>query len=173
MLPLRQRIRKTLVILAFLYFPITMNNLSPYLVIDGAAQGVVNGSLVMFGLMFLSSLFLGRLWCGWICPGGGMQEMVEPVNNRPVRLFRIDWIKWLIWIPWITLIIFMAARAGGYHRIDVLAGTDNGISVAGSPDRPIINAYIIHYFVIFLFTGLAVIMGRGLGVIRFAGWPHS
>jgi ferredoxin-type protein NapH len=77
-LPLRQRIRKALVILAFLSFPITMNFLSPYVIIDGAMSGIVNGSLVMFGLMFVSSLFLGRAWCGWVCPGAGMQEIVEP-----------------------------------------------------------------------------------------------
>ena len=93
-LPTRQRIRKGLVILAFLSFPVTMNFLSPYVIIDGAMNGVVNGSLVMFGLMFLSSLFLGRAWCGWVCPGGGMQEIVEPVNRRPVNGKRIDWIKW-------------------------------------------------------------------------------
>lgn len=63
-LPLRQRIRKALVILAFLSFPVTMNYLSPYVIVEGAAHDVVNGSLVMFVLMFLSSLFLGRLWCG-------------------------------------------------------------------------------------------------------------
>ena len=77
-LPLRQRNRKTLVMLAFLSFPITLNFLSPYVVIDGAMNGIVNGSLMLFGLMFVSSLFLGRAWCGWICPGGGMQEIAGP-----------------------------------------------------------------------------------------------
>ena len=70
----RQRFRKALVILAFLSFPITMNYLSPYVIIDGAMNGIVNGSLVMFGLMFISSLFLGRLWCGWVCPAAGCRK---------------------------------------------------------------------------------------------------
>ena len=47
-LPLRQRLRKALIILAFLSFPITMNFLSPYVIIDGAMHGIVNGSLMMF-----------------------------------------------------------------------------------------------------------------------------
>jgi len=162
-IPLRQRVRKALVILAFLSFPITMNYLSPYVIIDGAMNGVVNGSLVMFGLMFLSSLFLGRLWCGWICPGGGMQEIVDPVNAKPVNRGRINWIKWLIWIPWTTLIAGMAIRAGGYTRMDLLYNTQNGISVAGSADRPIIFAYVIYYIVIALFIGLAVFVGRRAG----------
>src|SRR5512141_333231 len=79
-LPTRQRIRKALVILTFLSFPITMNFLSPYVIIDGAMNGIVNGSVVMFGLMFAASLFLGRAWCGWVCPGGAMGEMAELVS---------------------------------------------------------------------------------------------
>lgn len=98
-LPMRQRIRKALVIIAFLSFPVTMNFLSPYVIIDGAMNGIVNGSLIMFGLMFVSSLFLGRAWCGWVCPGAGMQEIMEPVNKKPVNPSKVDWIKWLIWIP--------------------------------------------------------------------------
>jgi ferredoxin-type protein NapH len=156
----RQRIRKALIFLAFLSFPITMNFLSPYVIIDGAMQGIVNGSLVMFGLMFLSSLFLGRLWCGWICPGGGMQEMVEPVNLRPVNGRKLDWIKWAIWILWVILILVMVFLAGGYHSVDLLLNTQGGISVAGTPDRPIIIAYIIYYAVVGLFVGLAIFVGR-------------
>lgn len=162
-LPLRQRIRKALIILTFLSFPITMNFFSPYVIIDGAANGILNGSLAMFGLMFVSSLFLGRAWCGWVCPGSGMQEMVEPVNNRPINGRKMDWIKWLIWIPWITLIVFLAVRGGGYRTVDLLYHTQGGVSVAGSPDRPILFAYVIYYVVIALFVGLAVFVGRRAG----------
>ncbi len=159
-LPLRQRVRKALVILTFLSFPITMNYLSPYVIVNGAADGILNGSLVMFALMFISSLFLGRAWCGWVCPGGGIQEIVEPVNNHRVKGKKIDWIKWLIWIPWIALIVLLVLRSGGYHRIDLLYHTEGGISFAGSADRPILIAYIIYYSVIALFVGLAIFVGR-------------
>ena len=162
-LSLRQRTRKALIILAFLSFPITINYLSPYLIIDSAMNGIVNGSLIMFGLMFLSSLFLGRAWCGWVCPGGGMQEIVETVNMKPVNGRKVDWIKWLIWIPWISIIVWMVVSAGGYSNVNFLYGTQNGISVAGDVDRPIIFAYIVYYFVIFLFVGLAIFAGRRAG----------
>lgn len=162
-LPIRQRIRKAIVLLLFLSFPIVMNYLSPYVIIDGAANGILNGSAILFGAMFISSLFLGRLWCSWICPGGGMQELVEPINNKQVHRSRLDWVKWLIWVPWLSLIIFLVIHSGGYHRIDFLYNTQNGISVAGSPDRPILFAYIIYYLVIGLFVGLAVFLGRRAG----------
>jgi len=159
-LPARQRMRKTLLILAFLTFPVTMNFFSPYVIIDGAAQGVINGSLAMFALMFVSSLFLGRLWCGWVCPAAGLQEMVEPVNRKAVSGHKIDWIKWVVWIPWISLITWLALRAGGYQRIDLLLNTQNGISLAGTAERPIVFAYVIYYGVIALIFGLAAFVGR-------------
>ncbi len=156
-LPTRQRVRKALVIFAFLSFPVTMNFLSPYVIIDGAMNGIINGSLIMFGLMFLSSLFLGRAWCGWVCPGGGMQEIVEPVNRRSINGRKLDWIKWAIWIPWINLIVWMAIQAGGYSRVDFFHLTNTGISV----DEPF--KYITYYLVIFLFIGLASFVGRRAG----------
>ena len=156
-LPLRQRIRKALVILAFLSFPITMNFLSPYVIIDGAMNGIVNGSLIMFGLMFLSSLFLGRAWCGWVCPGGGMQEIVEPVNNRPIKNKKIDWIKWLIWVPWVSLIVFMVIKAGGYQQVNFFHLTENVVSV----DDP--WKYITYYLVVLIFISLAIFAGRRAG----------
>ena len=156
-LPRRQRIRKALVILAFLSFPVTMNFLSPYVIIDGAMNGIVTGSLIMFGLMFLSSLVLGRAWCGWVCPGGGMQEIVEPINRRPVNGPRVDWIKWVIWIPWVSLIVWAAVQAGGYASVDFLHLTESGVSV----DGPV--KYITYYLVIGLFIGLASFAGRRAG----------
>ena len=132
-LPLRQRIRKALVIIAFLSFPITMNYLSPYVILEASAGGIVNGSLIMFGLLFVLSLFLGRAWYGWLCPGGGIQEIFEPINRKSVKGYRIDWIKWLIWISWVSLIVWLVIQAGGYQQVDLLMHTENGISVAGAP----------------------------------------
>lgn len=155
-LPARQRLRKGIVLLAFLSFPITMNFLSPYVIVDSAAQGIVNGSLIMFGLMFLSALVLGRAWCGWVCPGAGMQEIVESVNIQPVSK-KVDWIKWAIWVPWMSLIVWLAIRAGGYSRVDFLYLTETGISV----DDP--RKYVIYYGVVLIFVGLAAFVGRRAG----------
>jgi polyferredoxin len=134
-----------------------MNFLSPYVIVDAAVNGIVNGSLILFGLMFVVSLFLGRAWCGWICPGGGMQEIVEPVNNRPVNPAKIDWIKWLVWTPWVSLIAWMVIRAGGYTQVNFLHLTDTGISV----DEPL--KYITYYGVVLIFVGIAAFAGRRAG----------
>jgi polyferredoxin len=153
-LPARQRLRKGLVILGFISFPITMNYLSPYVIVDGAMQGIVNASLILFGLMFLSSLMLGRAWCGWICPGAGMQEIIEPLNSHRVKGSRLDWIKWLIWIPWISIILWLVVQAGGYKSVDFFHLTESGVSV----DTPL--KYITYYFVVMLMMGIAALVGR-------------
>lgn len=155
--PRRQRIRKALVLLSFLLFPITLNFLSPYLIVVGALSGIVNGSLILFGSLFLGSLFFGRLWCGWICPGAGMAELAAPINSAPFRSPRADWIKWAIWAPWVLLIATLAIGAGGYRGIDPLFMTESGVSV----DEPV--KYVVYFAVVGLFVGLAIAFGRRAG----------
>jgi ferredoxin-type protein NapH len=162
-LVLRQRIRRGLLLLSFLLFPITLNYFSPYVIIDGASQGIINGSLIMFSLMFLSSLFVGRFWCGWLCPVGGFAENCFPLQAKPVKGRHLDWIKWFIWVPWIGIIIWAVVSAGGYHSVNAFLDTENGISIAGAPDRPIIFAYLIYYIVLGLFLVLSLLVGRRAG----------
>jgi ferredoxin-type protein NapH len=162
-LVMRQRVRKALLIVSFLLFPVIMNYFSPYVIIDGASQGIINGSFIVFGLLLLSSLFLGRAWCGWLCPAGALGEICQAANDHPVNGKKIDWIKWAIWVPWLGIIIALAISAGGYQRVDFTLDTVNGISVAGDAERPALFAYIIYYIVVGLFAGLSIFAGRRAG----------
>lgn len=148
----RQQIRKTILLISFLLFPVTIWYFSPYLIIMGAAQGVITGSFIVFVLLFVGSLFFGRVFCGWICPAAGLQEACTMIQTKPVR--RGNWIKYLIWIPWIALIGFISYQAGGLKTIDPFFQTDHGISVT-SPSN-----YIIFYTVTGLITILALTVGR-------------
>ena len=155
----RQAIRKTLLLVSFIIFPVTINYFSPYLVIDSTLSGVVNGSLIVFGSMFVGSLFFGRLWCGWACPAAGLQDAARGASDRRVGR-RVDLVKWVIWVPWVVAIVLGAVRAGGYKSVDLLYGTVGGISVAGSEDRPVIAAYMVYVLVVAIFLGLALALGR-------------
>lgn len=159
---MRQSWRKFLIILTFLSFPITMNYLSPYIIVDGAIQGTVSGSFLVFIGLFLSALILGRGFCGWVCPAAGYQECLGIVNNRPVSS-KVNWIKFLIWTPWILLIAAMFILAGGIFKIDPFLLTDYGISVS-EPLR-----YIIYYGVLFLVTVISISLGRR-GFCHSACW---
>jgi ferredoxin-type protein NapH len=125
--PMRQRVRKGIILTTFILFPIIMNYFSPYVIIDGASQGIINGSFIVLGLMFLASLVLGRAWCGWVCPAGGLQEAASGVNNGPFKTGRRDWIKWFIWAPWLGVIVVSAISAGGYRRVDFFHLTESGV----------------------------------------------
>jgi ferredoxin-type protein NapH len=155
--PLRQRIRKGLILSIFLLFPIIMNYFSPYVIIDGASQGIVNGSLIVFGLMFLSALLVGRAWCGWVCPAGGLQEAAFAINNGPFKTGKRDWIKWFIWVPWVGIVVAVAISGGGYRRVDFYHLTERGVSVT----EPM--QYITYLTVVGVFFGLAILAGRRAG----------
>jgi ferredoxin-type protein NapH len=150
----RQRVRKALLLLFFILFPVIMNYLSPYLSISGASKGIISGSLLFFGLLFFSSLLLGRAFCGWVCPGGGAQEVCTLVNDRPVRRKRLDWIKYLIWIPWFAVILFFLIRSGRALSVRSLYQMDTFVSVDSA------SRYIIYYFVLFLIVIPAAAVGR-------------
>jgi len=71
----RQRVRTALIIFSFILMPVTFAYISCPIIIEGASKGIATGGLIVFTLLFISSLFLGRLWCGWLCPAGGLQEI--------------------------------------------------------------------------------------------------
>ena len=153
----RQRVRLAILILSLLLFPITMNYLSPYVIMYGASMGVINGSFIVFGLLFIGSLFFGRMWCAWICPAGGLGEVCRLSNDKPIEHKWLDAVKWVIWIVWLGMIAFFAVSAGGYKNVDFFLLTESGISV----DAPM--KYIIYLIVVGIFMGLALLLGRRAG----------
>ncbi|MDY6868601.1 MAG: 4Fe-4S binding protein [Chloroflexota bacterium] len=150
----RQRLISAVILFTFLLFPVVINFLSPYIIIDGAFQGIITGSFILFVLLFISSLFLGRLWYSWVCPAAELQEAFFAANNKPVKGKRIDWIKWVIWVLWIEVIVLGVITAGGLTKIAPLHLTESGISV----DEP--GKYMIFYIVIGSVFCLAVFFGR-------------
>lgn len=126
----RQKVRKALITGSFILFPLTMNYLSPALVVMGASKGIVTGSLIFFTMLFCSSLVMGRGFCGWLCPGAGVQEPLRKVRGRRVKVNWKEYIKIvLIWIPWIYFIVRGFLTAGGIYSVEPLYLTEYGISV--------------------------------------------
>ncbi len=78
----RQQTRSILTVIMFILFPVIYYYFSPILVIIGASVGIIDGSLIVFASLFVSSLFVGRVFCGWICPGGATQELCMKANNK-------------------------------------------------------------------------------------------
>jgi ferredoxin-type protein NapH len=150
----RQKIRKALIFILFLLFPVVLYYLSPALIIEGASKGIITGSFIVFSLLFISSLFVGRSYCGWICPGAGLQEACFRISDKRAKGEKFNRIKYFIWVPWIGIIIFQALKAGGLYTIKPFFQTKYGISVAEPANYP------VFYTVIGLITVLSFTAGK-------------
>jgi len=150
----RQKIRKTLIFISFLLFPITMFYSSPAIIIFGASRGIIAGSFISFSIMFVASLVVGRLFCGWLCPAAGIQEALFTVQDK--RVIKNNWIKYLIWLPWISTIFILFIR-NGVRSVEPLFGIKYGISI--SEPR--------HYIVYFIFLTLFVVLSLAVGKRSF------
>jgi polyferredoxin len=149
----RQKLRKGIILISFFLFPATFYYFSPVLIIMAATEGIINGSFIMFGLLFISSLVLGRAFCGWICAAGGCQEMI--LLAREKRVTKGNYIKWIIWVPWFSSIVILAIRGGGYATVDFFYQTKYGFSISG------VQSLITYFTVLFVLIVLpAFIFGR-------------
>jgi len=122
----RQSIRKGLLAAMLVLFQYRLFHLffSPVLLVVAASQGIVNGSLLIYALLFLSSLYFGRAWCGWLCPCAAINEACSVVVHKRCSGGSADKIKYVVFALWVGLIGFMAIRAGGFHAVDPLYGVD-------------------------------------------------
>lgn len=150
----RQKIRKLILIISLLLFPVTLYYFSPALIINAALNGIINGSFIVFVLMFLLSIPFGRIFCAYFCPAGGLQECVFEVNeNKPKQGWR-NYIKYIIWIIWISVVVFCYFYNEKKVSIDFFFETENGISVSS------IQSYIIYYGIICLFFIPSILFGK-------------
>lgn len=150
----RQNLRKLLLIISLLLFPVTIWYMSPYLIIRGAMEGIVSGSFIVFVCMLLGSIFFGRIFCGWLCPMGGLQECLCSVNERTPKQGWRNYIKIVIWIIWIAGVILCFVFRKQEITIDFFYMTDHGVSITE------IYNYVIYYGVIFLVLIPAVLFGK-------------
>lgn len=150
----RQKRRKLLLIISLLLFPITIYYFSPYVIIMGAMEGIINGSFIVFGMMLVGSIFFGRLFCGYLCPAGGLQECAFVVNDKEPKQGWKNNIKYIIWIMWIMVVVFCYVKKGEIVKIDFFYKTQYGISVSN------VYCYIIYYGIVMLVFAPAVLFGK-------------
>lgn len=150
----RQRLRKLLLTASLLLFPITLYYFSPALIINAGLKGIINGSFIVFVLMFLFSVPFGRLFCAYICPAGGLQECAFSVNEKLPKQGWRNYIKYIIWMIWLSVVIFCYFHHGKIIKMDFLFETENGISVSS------VQSYIIYYGIVCLIFIPSVLCGK-------------
>jgi len=159
----RQKKRKTFLTIMFLLFPLLYYYFSPYLIIMGASEGVVTGSFIIFIALFIASLFMGRAFCGWVCPAGGQQELSVKLRDIRFKGGRRDWFKYFIWAPWLMLIAFIFISAGGIRYVDFFYQTYYGLSISN------FESLILFLMILIIIAVVALVTGRR-GFCHTACW---
>lgn len=149
-----QQIRKLLITISLLLFPITLYYFSPALIINAGLNGVINGSFIVFALMFLLSIPFGRLFCAYLCPAGGLQECTFAINDKKPKQGWRNYVKYIIWCIWLVAVVFSYFGGGEIVKIDFFFETENGISVSS------IQSYIIYYGIVCIIFIPAVVFGK-------------
>lgn len=150
----RQKIRKLLLISALLLFPITIYYFSPALIIQGAYEGIITGSFIVFIAMFIIAIFFGRIFCGYLCPAGALQECAMPINDKPPKQGWKNFIKYIIWTAWIALVVLSFIFHKNSLSVNIFYQTDHGISISD------IYGYIIYYGIILLVLIPSIVFGK-------------
>lgn len=151
---MKRKTSKTLTFLSFLLFPVTFNFLSPYVSLDGAFQGIITGSLLVFTLMAITGLVFRRAWCSYICPWAAPSAYIGTINDKRVNRRVLRRIRYTVFGIWFIILISAFILAGGVKGVDPLHLTETGVSV----DMPI--KYITYYMVLAILFVLTILIGR-------------
>lgn len=119
-----QKIRKPIVIssaLLFHFFLVFHLLFSPVIIVIASFKGIINASFVTFVIIILLSLFFGRAYCSWLCPGCGVQEIMSFIVKRKSKNSKTLIIKYFIFTLWITAII-SGYLLQGFRQIDFTYG---------------------------------------------------
>ncbi|MDX1473559.1 MAG: 4Fe-4S binding protein [Reinekea sp.] len=149
-----QQVRIAVLTVSTALFPLSFYYLSPVIPLQGSLNGVVTGSLVMFALLTVAAMVLGRSFCSWLCPAGGLQDQIALSRTRVVNVARLSWVKYVVWVAWLTVLLSLFYAAGGVTTIDVTFATEHGLSAAS------FEALVAYGCVVSVFMALPLLVGR-------------
>ena len=177
----RQRMRRVLIILSFVLYPVTFAYVSCPIITEAAGLGIVSGGLVVFALLFLGSLVAARLWCGFLCPAGGLQEACNLALRRPLLTRKLDWLKYVVFPGIFGSLALAIWSAGGLKSVDLFYRTQNGISILAAGGIAMFLGPVIITLLFTLIFGkrgfchtfcpIAVMLIIGRKIRNRAGWP--
>jgi ferredoxin-type protein NapH len=118
------QIRKPIVIsTAILFHLLLIFHLlfSPVIIVSAAYKGIINASFIAYSIILLLSLFFGRAYCSWFCPGCGIQEIMSSFVKRKSKNSNALYIKYFVFALWIGFII-TGYIIHGFQKIDATYG---------------------------------------------------
>jgi ferredoxin-type protein NapH len=109
----RQQLRAAVLILSFILMSVSFAYISPYVMMVGLQNGVIAAGLIFWILAFALTFFFGRAFCGYLCPMGAEQELIDSMIKTGLRTVpNLHLLKYLLAILWVGGAIFLAAGAG-------------------------------------------------------------
>ena len=152
-----QKLRMAILTLSTILFPVTFYYLSPVIPIGASITGIVTGSIIVFLAQMVTAVVIGRSFCSWLCPAGGIQDQVAFSRTRRVPVRKIGWIKYFVWGVWLVMLVFFFRRAGGIQDIQFAFATEGGLSTTS------VQALIVYAAVTLVFFLLSLTIGRRAG----------
>jgi ferredoxin-type protein NapH len=147
--------RRFVLFLMFLMLPVTLNYFSPYLIIEGLISKVAAGAFLVWLAMFISSLFLGRAFCAYVCPYGGLQMTIDLVLQKPLK--QIPWLRKLryaLGFIWLGAILVFLVNNMGSIKIDFFYLTESFVSADNIPKL------IFYYVLVILLSLMPIFLGK-------------
>lgn len=119
-----QKIRKPIVIsTAILFHLLLIFHLffSPVIIVSAAYKSIINASFIIYALIFILSLFFGRAYCSWFCPGCGIQEILSMIIKKKSSNSNALYLKYFIFTFWFGAIV-IGYIINGIHMVDLSYG---------------------------------------------------
>ncbi len=168
----RENLRRTILAVSAFLMPFTIFFISPAVIVMAASKGVINSSAIVYFLIFIAALFAGRIWCGWLCPCGAMQEIIGRGCEKKTSEGFLNSFKYAVFIIWAVIIAFLFAAAGKIAGVNPLFGTEDGLF----PEILYVYLFLLAAILVFTFVfggrfacryfcpmGVITIIGRKTG----------
>jgi ferredoxin-type protein NapH len=147
-----QKFRKILLLISFLLYPLTFFVMSPDLLMFGASERVMAGDIIFFLILFVLSFVIGRLYCGWLCPAGALQDYCMEINIKPAYN-KYNWIKMVLFVPWILFFVLLVVYTGGIKDVDFFYKRTFGIPLTAVGEWTMYLMTVALVVIVSLFSG--------------------
>jgi polyferredoxin len=109
----RQQVRAAILVLSFILMSVTFAYISPYAMMAGLAQGMITAALIFWVLAFGLTIIIGRAFCGYLCPMGAEQELIDRAVRIELRSVPgLQYLKVILAVLWVGGAVLLAAGAG-------------------------------------------------------------
>ena len=104
----RFRLRRWLLVASVIVLGFVIGGvLCPISAVQNVILKASTGYLLLFLVPTIAALFAGRLFCGYVCPFGGLQELLHVKRLR--RTIPARWMRFLRFVPY-AILVYLVAR---------------------------------------------------------------